>query len=77
MTEQQKTALLKVEMPLESWNIVFQVFEESTAPYKQVVSVKNVFQEQLQKQVNELNEAKKEKKVESTPVEEEDDSTED
>lgn len=42
---------LKVELPVESWDVVLEVIDQSNAPHQQVKAVKNVLLSQLQEQV--------------------------
>lgn len=42
---------LKVELPLESWNVVLEVIDQSNAPHQQVQAVKKVLMGQLQGQL--------------------------
>lgn len=47
--QQQKN--LKVELPVESWNVVLEVIDQSNAPHQQVQAVKKALLSQLQEQV--------------------------
>lgn len=47
----QEGPKLKVELPVESWNVVLEVIDQSNAPHQQVQAVKKVLLSQLQEQV--------------------------